>query len=83
MAALDDVMLSKSEAAVMSQYAQGAGPIGAAAKAILAQAFWRWYELHRDDKVTAIKWLFVRKTIYLRDLHAAFELIFGQEPRLT
>ena len=83
MAALDDVMLTKNEATLISQYAQGAGPLGPAVKAVLAQVFWRWFELHRDQKVTSIKWLFVRKTFYLKDFLAVFELVFGSEPRLT
>ena len=46
---------------------------------IINRLFWQWYEENKDDKLTRIS-LFrglIRKTVYLRDLQPALELLFG------
>jgi hypothetical protein len=50
-----------------------------AIKLIIAQLFWKWYQANKDDKLTRIS-LFrglIKKTVYLRDLEPALELLFG------
>ncbi len=47
---------------------------------LISKAFWGWYSLHADRKLTTIKWLFISKTIYARDLESVFILLFG--PRI-
>lgn len=50
-----------------------------AIKRIINRLFWTWYEANKNDKLTRIS-LFgglIRKTVYLRDLAPALELLFG------
>ena len=50
-----------------------------AIRAIIGQLFWNWYQSNKDDKLVRLS-LFhglIKKTVYLRDLEPALELLFG------
>jgi len=53
------------------------------AREIIKMGFWQWYVEHNMMKITTIKWLFVRKTIYVRDLHSVFVMLFGTPSQIT
>lgn len=56
-----------------------------AIKRTIALLFWKWYEANKDDKLTRIS-LFrglIKKTVYLRDLKPALELLFGPNNGLS
>lgn len=48
-------------------------------KKIIAGLFWTWYESNKDDKLVRLSFFrgLIKKTIYLRDLEPALELLFG------
>lgn len=41
---------------------------------------WNWIDANADHEVTTIKVWFIRKKLYVRDLHGVFELILGKRP---
>ena len=43
----------------------------------IAAIFWAWFNNHRDQKVTTVKFWFISKTVYVRDLYDLFVLLFG------
>jgi hypothetical protein len=45
----------------------------------ISAMFWMWYKTHADQKVTAVKFWFISKTVRVRDLHGLFQLLFGPE----
>lgn len=48
-------------------------------KAIIASLFWTWYSTNKDDKLVRLSFFkgLIKKTVYLRDLEPALELLFG------
>lgn len=44
---------------------------------LVGKLFWEWYYGNLDRKLTTIRWWFIRKTIYVRDLYGVFEILFG------
>ena len=48
---------------------------------LIAELFWQWFHDNYDDKLTIIRFWIIRKTIYVRDLHDVFVILFGPEPR--
>lgn len=70
MAALQDMDVSLLSPSIKSQDA---------IKRIIAGLFWAWYELNRDDKLVRLSFFrgLIKKTVYLRDLEPALELLFG------
>jgi hypothetical protein len=50
-----------------------------AIRALIGGIFWAWFRDHQDQKVTTIKVWFISRTVYVRDLRAIFELLFGKE----
>jgi hypothetical protein len=48
----------------------------------VSKLFWRWYHEHKDNKLVKVGWWIFHKTIYLRDLHSVFEMLFGPEPAI-
>lgn len=47
---------------------------------LVGEAFWRWYFNNTHVKVTTIKVWFIRKDVYVADLHSIFVLLFGNPP---
>lgn len=43
----------------------------------VGRLFWAWYFANLDRKITTIRVWFIHKTLYVRDLSAIFELLFG------
>lgn len=50
-----------------------------AVKEVVASLFWQWFHDHQDNKVTTVHIWFFSKTLYIRDLHEIFILLFGPE----
>jgi hypothetical protein len=48
-----------------------------ALKLLISTLFWTWFQTNQDHKITTVKWWFIRKTIYVKDLEGVFELLFG------
>lgn len=46
----------------------------------ISAMFWMWYQTHAEQKVTTVKFWFISKTVYVRDLHSLFQLLFGPQP---
>ena len=54
-------------------------------KLMIATLFWKWYEANKDHKLTRIS-LFrglIKKTVYLRDLEPALEMLLGPNNGLS
>jgi hypothetical protein len=45
-----------------------------------AHAFWEWFRLNQNRRLFKIKVWFISKSVYVRDLHDVFEMLFGPEP---
>lgn len=54
--------------------------VGAAAKTVIAIAFWQYYDDHKDFRMFSVKFWFISKTVYWRDAYDVFALIFGPHP---
>lgn len=48
-----------------------------AIKEFIAEYFWRWYDVHLDDRIITVKILIFNKTIRVRDLESLFVMLFG------
>lgn len=48
----------------------------------IAREFWNWYEEHREDKIISIGFLFIRKTLRVKDIRFVFVMLFGDPPPL-
>jgi hypothetical protein len=44
------------------------------------KGFWIWYHLHENDRVLKVGFLFIQKTVRVRDLRQVFVLFFGPSP---
>jgi hypothetical protein len=47
---------------------------------MISKLFWTWYYANMERKITTIRVWFIRKTLYVKDLFAVFELLFGPSP---
>lgn len=47
----------------------------------IAKIMWAWFDKNLDRKITSIKFWFISRTIFVRDLRAVFVALFG--PHLT
>jgi len=50
---------------------------------LISKAFWAWYALNTERKITTIRWWVIRKTVYVKDLSGVFELLFGPPTSTT
>ena len=48
-------------------------------KSLIAREFWIWYEQHKEDKIVSVGFLFLRKTVRVRNIKFVFELLFGAQ----
>jgi len=48
------------------------------ARRSFAVELWKWYEEHRNDKITAIKVWFINVKIHVRDVRPLFVILFGE-----
>lgn len=71
MAALDQVDFSK--ASILSDQSF--------IRELVGEAFWRWFRVSGDIKVTTIRVWIIRRDIYVKDLEFLFELLFGPPPK--
>lgn len=49
-------------------------------RSTLNMLFWSWYATNEDRKLTTVKWWIISKTVYVKDLHDVFALLFGPQP---
>lgn len=49
-------------------------------RAVIGLGFWGWYEIHQDDKVVKLKFLFFNVTVRVHHLEGLFEILFGPRP---
>lgn len=70
MAAIDEMPVARLSSATASNDI----------KKIINVMFWSWYVANQNLKVVTVKWLFISKTLYVRDLKVLFELLVGPEP---
>lgn len=83
MAAINEFYLTADANRAVNMEVARSGPLSDAARALISQAAWHWFVLNRDLRVVTIKWWFIRKTVYLRDLEDVWEMIFGPKPSAT
>lgn len=50
-------------------------------KQTISTLFWMWYLNNSEDRILTIKKWFISKTIRVKDLRPAFELLFGHPPK--
>jgi len=56
------------------------GPLKVYARQVMNELFWNWYDLNKERRVTTLKVWFIRKSVYVRDLHSVFVLLVGDHP---
>jgi hypothetical protein len=49
-------------------------------RGLISSMFWSWYRKNINVQITIVKFWFISRAVYVRDLRPLFELLFGNEP---
>lgn len=49
-------------------------------KVAIGPFMWKWLKAHWEDRIFSVKFLFIKKTVRVKDLDELWEFVFGPPP---